>query len=463
MIDYRTIIAVQLLWLFGSVVWLIRRGDALPLVVSGFLFYVFGFRLWALIQGYANPIVLTPFGFKDLDFLSAISAFTMAVLGQSVLLAVYMLRQRASFVTVKIRLGNSQGAWLRSWMVLLAAFCIPLIFLCRLYISSQLSAGMSLGFQVSNYAFLFPFVLNSIAILAVSLWKSKQLPGAGWQIIAALLLGCVAWLSFGSSGRFLFLGWMLAAVFVVISGLSTFLRLLIATGGVAFVLAIFGAAGALRNENAVSEVGLEQGTWDRIFSAEDANMLDGFCLIRQVYPEMLPHTYGGEHLGILLRPIPRSWWPGKPVGSYMNELKLIDASDGFTLGISPSLFGDFYQEGSWIGIILGSALYGWGLAWLVKYSAGIQVFAGMSIRVILYAFMIPLLRGGDLPGIYAWFGMAFWPYLILFWLRRHDWMVRRHPAKPDRRSLPSAPALEVPGSAINTTAGLGIAARRRLG
>ena len=42
----------------------------------------------------------------------------------------------------------------------------------------------------------------------------------------------------------------------------------------------------------------------------------------------------------------------------------------------------------------------------------------MLIRACLLAGMIPLLRGGDLPGIYAWLGMAFWPMLLFLWWNR---------------------------------------------
>ena len=431
--DSLVLIVVQLLWIVGAVVWLIRRNDALPLVVSGFLFYVFGFRLGALLAGVATPVMLTPFGFEDLTYASANSAFNLAVLGQCVFLGVYLWYQRASFTAVRVQLERSHGIWLRSRVMLLAAGCIPLVFLTRAYINAEAGAGLSLGFQVSSYAFLFPFVLNSVAILVASLWKAGHFPSAGWKAFALVLLASIAYLSFGSSGRFLFLGWMLAAVFIIITGLPVYRRLLILTAGIAGTLALFSIAGALRNQEEVGEVGLRQSAWERVFSAEDANMLDGLVFIRQIYPERLPYSLGGEHLGVLLRPIPRALWPGKPVGGYINQLGLVDASDGFTLGISPSLFGDFYQEGGWIGIVLFSALYGRGLAWLVVYSARVHVFAGMSIRVILYAFMIPLLRGGDLPGIYAWLGMAFWPYMIFFWLRRREWLTPRRTRKPARK------------------------------
>ena len=127
---------------------------------------------------------------------------------------------------------------------------------------------------------------------------------------------------------------------------------------------------------------------------------------------------------ILERPIPRAWWPDKPVGGYMNKLGIITADTGFTLGISPSLFGSFYQEGGLVGVVLLSIIYGFGFGRLVSFSTRIVPLAGLLLRGILAAAIVPLLRGGDLPGIYAWFGMSFWPCLLLLWLGRHEFFAR---------------------------------------
>ncbi len=143
-----------------------------------------------------------------------------------------------------------------------------------------------------------------------------------------------------------------------------------------------------------------------------------------------------EHLEILLRPIPRSLWPEKPVGGYMNQLGLITADTGFTLGISPTLFGSFYAEAGLMGIAVFSSVYGAILAAIVRYTARLQLFAGVLIRAILCASLIPLLRGGDLPGIYAWIGMAFWPCFLLLWLKRSDLKLKLSKLSQDYYSQP---------------------------
>jgi len=210
---------------------------------------------------------------------------------------------------------------------------------------------------------------------------------------------------------------------ILSSGQSIVRRAQVLVIGLIGAVALFAVAGALRNAEDPT-VELEQSAWERFAFAEDANMLDGFALLRQVYPAMLDYSHGREHLEIFERPIPRAWWPDKPVGGYMNKLGLITADSGFMLGISPSLFGSFYQEGGLIGVVLLSIIYGFGFGRLVSFSTRIVPLTGLLIRGILAAAIVPLLRGGDLPGIYAWFGMSFWPCLLLLGLRRREFFAQ---------------------------------------
>lgn len=229
----------------------------------------------------------------------------------------------------------------------------------------------------------------------------------------------IALLTFQASLRFQFLGWVVAVTVILASGKSHAWRISLFTTGLVAAASMFAVAGALRSADD-PDFDIRQSALERFAFAQDANMLDGFVLLRQVYPDLLNYSYGGEHLEILSRPIPRSVWPDKPVGGYLNKLGIIDANSGFTLGISPSLFGSFYQEGAIFGVVLLSALYGVGFGWLIRFSTKILPFTGLLVRGCACAALIPLLRGGDLPGIYAWFGMSFWPVALVMWLKRRE-------------------------------------------
>lgn len=439
MLEFPLLAAVQIAWIVASGVWSVRRKDELPLVVSGFLFYVFGFRLWVLQSGLSSPVDISPFGFEPMGYEAAISTLGLAILGESALLGAYFWAQKVSLAGVRPVLTAVQGRFLRRLVIALVVVCMPLVFLTRGFITAQSEAGKTLAFEVSNYAFLFPLMLSGLAILVAALWKAGQLPGTFWKLAATGLLLVITKLTFAPSLRFQFLGWLLAATFIFTAGLSLLRRVGVLAVGGALAVTFFAVAGALRNQETV-EGGLQQESFERFAFAEDANMLDGFATLRQVFPQRLDYTWGREHLDVLLRPIPRALWPGKPVGGYMNKLGLTTAESGFTLGISPSLLGSLFQEGGVEGMVLLAALYGFCLGRLVVFTATrMQPFAGVLSRGVLCAFLIPLLRGGDLPGIYAWFGMSFWPCLLVLWWRRREWFT------PPLRAATAAVSVGRPG------------------
>jgi len=232
---------------------------------------------------------------------------------------------------------------------------------------------------------------------------------------AVILILAVGHLTFSSSGRFRFLGYIIGGTYILSTRWFGWKRIPLLATGALIALALFGVAGAMRDttDPEIVDAGIE-----RTKVGEDANFLSGLAYLMQVYPDKLPFRYGGEHLEILERPIPRAWWPGKPAGGYMNKLGLFDASSGGTIGISPTLFGSFYAEGSWVGVFIFSMIYGWVAARMVRYSCQLRPFFGVLIRACMIGGIIPLLRGGDLPGVYAWLGLAYWPVMLLFWWNR---------------------------------------------
>jgi hypothetical protein len=319
--------------------------------------------------------------------------------------------------------------WLRPKIIFLGLLCLPLVVLVRSRVAAQVRGGGSLAFGVSGYLFLFPMLLIGVATLIFCLWKFGGLPLLRHKIAALTILSGVAYLTYGPSSRFKFLAWLIAGGIILSSSYRPKTRLVIFSTIAVVGLSLFAFAGAMRNANLADDA-IREAAIERAFSAEDANMLDGFVLMQQVYPQRLDFTLGMEHLEIFMRPIPRSLWPGKPVGGYMNKLGLTTNKGQGTLGISQSLFGSFYGEGGLIGIIAGSIIYGTIFASIVYYSAELRPFAGIMIRAILCACLIPLLRGGDLPGMYAWFGMAFWPCFLVLWLKRQEFRSRLSPAIP---------------------------------
>jgi len=420
---FYTCTCIQIAWIVVSAIWFWRRSDEFPLILSLFLFYVFAFRFWALLEGWTTPVNISPFGFAPVAVDNCLESHALGVLGETTLLGIYMFVQNRTIWVPRVIALAPLLQWLRPRTFVLVVLCAGLSTLTRRSVGAQIDAGKSMSFEISSYLSLFPMVLISAGILLVLLWKAGGFNSVQQKTIALIMLGAIAFLTFDSSARFQFLGWILASTIILTAGFPFRQKALFALLGLTAAAALFAVAGTLRKADD-PDLALEEESVNRFAFAADANMLDGFVLLRQVYPDMLNYSYGGEHLEILARPIPRAWWPGKPVGGYLNKLGIVTADTGFTLGISPSLFGSFYQEGGIMGVVLLSALYGFGFARLIRFSTVIHPLGGLLIRAIACAAVVPLLRGGDLPGIYAWFGMAFWPCFLVLYLWRKELLTK---------------------------------------
>jgi hypothetical protein len=439
----------QLAWIVLSVVWIRKRRDEIPLIASTLLFYVFTFRLWALLQGWTPPVSLINFGFDSIEPVGAVAVQGIALLGESVLLATYMLVQKRTALVSELVADPHLLHWLRPWVFCFVGVCIPVAIWVRTAVNSQIESGKSMGFEVSSYLSLFPLALGGVAILLAALWRAGGLITTNQKLGAALSFGAIGYLTFQPALRFQFFGWFLATMIIYFYGRSFGHHVLRVLSSLVLAVTLFVVAGALRNLDD-PEYDLQQRAWERFAFAHDANMLDGFVFLRQVYPSMLNYSCGGEHLEIIQRPIPRSLWPDKPVGGYLNKLGIITAGTGFTLGISPSLFGSFYQEGGIPGVIFLSALYGFGFAMLIRFSMRVIRLTGMIIRGMTCAALVPLLRGGDLPGIYAWFGMSFWPIFLIFLLKRREFF-SEPPLAPAPVLQPPLPPYHLPGPSSSPT------------
>lgn len=224
-----------------------------------------------------------------------------------------------------------------------------------------------------------------------------------------------ALLSYNPNQRFQFLSWLIAIGILITQFQTSVNKFKYYLVGGAVIIILFSIAGISRN-NDLSKMTITEiydAAMERYDTAEDQNMLDGFMMVLDVYPQYLDYSYGMEHLEILMRPIPRQLWPGKPVGGYHNKLGLNDINSGKTVGISQTIYGSFYGEGGLPGIIIFSILYGLFFTLIFNYTDRYNSDMKWLLRGITVAWVLPLLRGGDLPGIVAWLGMSYWP---VFWI-----------------------------------------------
>jgi hypothetical protein len=89
----------------------------------------------------------------------------------------------------------------------------------------------------------------------------------------------------------------------------------------------------------------------------DAANFDSLAYIIAVVPERTgTYTYGSQYLQIFTEPIPRLLWQGKPKGAPVSFFDL-NAYGNF-IGLTPSLAGDGWMSGGWVGLIATMALVG---------------------------------------------------------------------------------------------------------
>lgn len=420
---------------------MLRRNDEIPLLVSFLLLYVTGYRYWVVTHGLNDWVNLSQFGIEYITKNEALSALGYIVLAQSCFLTTYLYFQR-----LKIPVTQPTGLspfllWLRPKVIAFGLCCLPLVVLVRGNVVSQISSGRSLAFQVSGYLYQFPFVLVGIATLIMCLWKFGGMPKWWHKLAAVIILIGVANLTFRVSGRFQLIGWLSTTGIIFSSSFKPARRLWLLGSFLILAVSVFAIAGAMRGQGA--DYDLQSVALDRFIGAEDANMLDGFVLLKRYVPDLVPYRLGMTHLEILLRPIPRALWPGKPVGGgYMATVGLSNATEGFTLGISPTLFGDFYSEGGVLAMVLLAIAYGIMLAKIVRWSVWLHPFAGILVRAMICAALVPVLRGGDMAGVAAWLGMAFWPCVLLLWVKRKEFDLktayRQWVHTADKLRLPSS-------------------------
>lgn len=266
-----------------------------------------------------------------------------------------------------------------------------------------------------SYLLLFGMALGGMIVLIYLTIQSLSLQRSFFSKILLTVIMLFAIInSYDAYLRFQFLSWVIATGIVFLKNKNITQKLMYYVVGGSLIVIVFAIAGVSRSQNLskLSVTEIVDKALTRSGNAEDSNMLDGFMMILQVYPQHLNYQYGMQHLEILMRPIPRSLWPDKPPGGYANKLGLNDNMQGNYVGISESLYGTFYGEGAIIGMILFCMLYGYFFAKAFQLANSYNSDIKYLLKGVILASTIPIMRGGDLPGIVAFVGMTYWPIFL---------------------------------------------------
>lgn len=422
MLEASTIDFLTILLMIVSVIYFLIKNDELPALIVAFFYACGVMRYNAVVGGLTNWVrvvyAVEIFHMNDELGLVALNYFFLG----TVLFSVgYML---FSYKEKKVDFVDSPEIF-NNFLQTKQKFIIGLyiVFLLINSVTSGVMSGHSGGYAMGmSYFYLFKMALGGLILLFFLLFKNLPKEKIFQKIVfGVLMLGAVG-ASWNTTQRFQFLSWAVAIMYIIIGSRNTIFKSILYGGGGIVLILVFTILGNMRYIK-YGEDSFEQQIADaklRLQVSEDANMLDGFMMVLQVYPDQLDYTYGMEHFEILLRPIPRAIWPDKPVGGYANKLHLNDNMGGYTVGISQSIYGSFYGEGGVMGIVILCIVYALMFYRLFlstkKYNSDMRLL----LHGIILTSAIPILRGGDLPGIVAFIGMSYWPvFLFLFLYKRH--------------------------------------------
>ena len=93
------------------------------------------------------------------------------------------------------------------------------------------------------------------------------------------------------------------------------------------------------------------------YDTQEFANFDYLCYIVKVVPDRTGiFTYGSQYLQLFTEPIPRKLWPGKPIGAPVGFFNLNNY--GNFVGLTPSLPGDGWMSGGWVGLVVTLTIVG---------------------------------------------------------------------------------------------------------
>lgn len=423
---WEIVMGVSLVWMLLGFIFFLSFNDELPLMLLFFYFVSGPYRYYLIESGQTNFVRLAyakGVNFFTMNFRYADQALMLFCFGMVLLTSFYMIlrwvmrRQKSQSFKNKIPIdeeGIFHSYVLSKKKQILIGFGV--FFLISLLLKNSFGTAVVAFGGSSAYIYFIHSAIASFIILLFVLIKEMNMKRQGaLKILLLLLLFYIAEDTMGKRGRFDALSWM-AAIGLILTGRYTMKKkLTVYALGFVLISAWFGYSGAARMKSFRQLSFQEQisGSYERLLEAEDFNFLDGFMMVLQVYPEHLDYRLGREHLETLVRPIPRSIWPNKPLGGYANKIGL-NTQKVNVAGISQSIIGSFFEEAHIPGIIFFSFLYAYVLARIMTNADQHRSSMQFLIKGLTLSCMVAIFRGGDLAGIFAMLLMTFWPLFFFF-------------------------------------------------
>jgi hypothetical protein len=176
--------------------------------------------------------------------------------------------------------------------------------------------------------------------------------------------------------------------------------------------------GALVGQNEVANPQLEK---KQFFEERALRVDDNFyrlCQIIQLIPESYPFVYHKYLVYVIVRPVPRVLWPGKPVDAGF-DLPTVLGVEG--ISYSYSVIGELYMSMGFIGIALG----GWFYGRVASMARGLVARCTTQGALVIYSIVVMAL----FSGMRSILELILVSYVVLAWVGLSHLFIRLGLAK----------------------------------
>jgi hypothetical protein len=230
------------------------------------------------------------------------------------------------------------------------------------------------------------------------------------------------------------------------------------------MLMVFNAIGADRGAT-IREMFGQKVTYDaaaRFDEAKGAKFLETMDFANMEFFEyivyVVPQRSGTydfflDNFQVFTEPVPRVLWTGKPVGEPFRRIWLWDF--GKPIGMTRSIPGEGWYALGWLGVVLWSMLWGWGMGKLYqRFVESRQTTLHVASYIIITGFSIVIYRDGQLLTFVRSLGVYLAPVYLWFMLARYMGLpraaeLRRRAVLAARRAMGAADGAAGETGAVN--------------
>lgn len=282
------------------------------------------------------------------------------------------------------------------------------------------SAELSVqAFGSAAAVYMLQLINLSFAGVILTLLFALQRRSRATSIIFACALICSV-LFFIKTGFRYRLAWMLVGLAVAYhlwKGSKP--RLLFWLPAGAIFVGLMGLIGITRNYFGGLSLERTEGLRVKDYYAQgmsEASIFLSMCQVIDSIPARTEHTSWDPIWVAITYPIPRNWWPDKPLSQ---TLAVISESFGtnasITAGAAVPYFGEWYIAFGWTGIAISSCIFGWLAKWLwLWYLERPRDKFAIVIYSVSIGFMYVVFSRGFLAQVMLNFCFAILPLIIFY-------------------------------------------------